>query len=214
MNLDNYKEITGKTPKATSFNVYVDHDITVDRVNDLYREIREWSRDYGDVKITNRDITLENAIAKDKHYNELYVVISLLILCISPLVWFFSQTLYYTKREREFNILQSLGAVAKEIRQIYLQGGLCMAVMSFITAIILSYAGSYVLFYIYNVIMPYFTKENVRYVFYMPWYAILTSIVMSVFCGFFSTYLPYRSYYKNRYSLENGGAGHEYGADD
>lgn len=214
MNLDNYKEITGKTPKATSFNVYVDHDITVDGVNALYKDIREWSHDYGDVKVTNRDITLENAIAKDKHYNELYVAISLLILCISPLVWFFSQTLYYTKREREFNILQSLGAVAKEIRQIYLQGGLCMAVMSFITAIILSYAGSYVLFYIYNVIMPYFTRENVRYVFYMPWYAILTSIVMSVACGFFSTYLPFRSYYKNRYSLENGGAGKEFGADE
>ncbi len=214
MNLDNYKTITGKTPKASSFNIYVDHDATPDGINDLYARLRTWSHDYGDVKISNKDITLSNTVAHDKHYNELYVVISLLILTISPLVWFFSQALYYGKREREFNILQSLGAVAKEIRQIYLQGGLSMAILSLFAAIILSYAGSYILFYIYNVIMPYFTRENVRYVFYMPWYAILTSIVMSVFCGFFSTYLPYRSYYKNRYSLENGGAGHEYGADE
>lgn len=214
MNLDNYKTVTGKTPKATSFNIYVDHNATPDEINDLYARIRDWSHDYGDVKISNKDITLLNTVARDKHYNELYVVISLLILCISPLVWFFSQALYYGKREKEFNILQSIGAVAKEIRQIYLQGGLSMAVLSLIFAIILSYAGSYVLFYIYNVMMPYFTHENVRYVFYMPWYAILTSIVMSVFCGFFSTYLPYRSYYKNRYSLENGGAGKEFGADE
>jgi hypothetical protein len=214
MNLENYKRVTGKTPKATSFNIYVDHDATPDGVNDLYARIRGWSHDYGDVKISNKDITLTNTVAHDKHYNELYVVISLLILCISPLVWFFSQALYYGKREKEFNILQSLGAVAKEIRQIYLQGGLSMAILSLIFSIILSYAGSYILFYIYNVMMPYFTHENVRYVFYMPWYAILTSIVMSVFCGFFSTYLPYRSYYKNRYSLENGGAGREYGADE
>ena len=214
MNLDSYKTVTGNTPKATSFNIYVEHDSTPDEVNDLYARIRAWSHDYGDVKISNKDITLLNTVARDKHYNELYVVISLLILCISPLVWFFSQALYYGKREKEFNILQSIGAVAKEIRQIYLQGGLSMAVLSLIFAIILSYAGSYVLFYIYNVMMPYFTHENVRYVFYMPWYAILTSVVMSVFCGFFSTYLPYRSYYKNRYSLENGGAGREYGADE
>lgn len=214
MNLDNYKAVTGKTPKATSFNIYVDHNATPDEINDLYARIRNWSHDYGDVKISNKDITLLNTVARDKHYNELYVVISLLILVISPLVWFFSQALYYGKREKEFNILQSIGAVAKEIRQIYLQGGLSMAVLSLIFAIILSYAGSYVLFYIYNVMMPYFTHENVRYVFYMPWYAILTSIVMSVFCGFFSTYLPYRSYYKNRYSLENGGAGKEFGADE
>ncbi|MBR4206914.1 MAG: ABC transporter permease [Clostridia bacterium] len=214
MNLDNYKTITGKTPKATSFSIYVDHGITPDAVNALYADIRDWSHDYGDVKVSNTDITLLNAITRDKHYGELYIAISLLILCISPLIWFFSQTLYYTKREREFNILQSLGAIGKEIRQIYLQGGLCMATMSLIVSIILSYAGSYLLFYVYNVVVPYFTKENVRYVFYMPWYAILTSIVMSVFCGFFSTYLPFRSYYKHRYSLENGGAGKEFGADE
>ncbi len=210
MNLEAYESLTGKTPKATSFNVYVEHDITTEEVKTLYDDIREWGRVYGDVKVHNTDITLLNAVAADKHYNELYICISVLILCISPLIWFFSQSLYYSKREKEFNILQSIGAVAKEIKQIYLQGGLCMAGMSLIVSIVLSYAGSYILFYIYNVVMPYFTGENVRYVFYMPWYAILISIVMSVFCGFFSTYLPFRSYYKNRYSLQNGGGG-EYG---
>ncbi len=214
MNLEDYNTITDKTPKATSFNIYVERDITTDEVNQLYAEVRAWSHTYGDVKVSNKDITLSNTIAADKHYNELYIAISIMILCISPLVWFFSQTLYYSKREKEFNILQSIGAVAKEIKQIYLQGGLTMAAMSLVVSIVLSYAGSYLLFYIYNVVMPYFTNENVRYMFYMPWYAILTSIVMSVACGFFSTYLPFRSYYKNRYSLQNGGAGAEYGADE
>lgn len=214
MNLDDYKTITGKTPNATSFNIYVEKEITTDEVNSLYADVRNWSHTYGDVKVSNKDITLTNTIAADKHYNELYICISIMILLISPLVWFFSQTLYYTKREKEFNILQSIGAIQKEIKQIYLQGGLCMAVMSLFVSIILSYAGSYILFYIYNVIMPYFSGENVRYVFYMPWYAILTSIVMSVACGFFSTYLPYRSYYKKRYSLQNGGAGAEFSGDE
>ena len=213
MTLEDYKAITGKTPKANNFNIYVDHDITTDESKALYAEIREWGRVYGDVKVHNTDITLLNSVARDKHYNELYICISILILCISPLIWFFSQSLYYSKREKEFNILQSIGAVAKEIKQIYLQGGLCMAIMSLFVSIILSYAGSYVLFYVYNVMMPYFTGENVRYVFYMPWYAILISIVMSVFCGFFSTYLPFRSYYKHRYSLQNGGAG-EFGGEE
>ena len=89
-----------------------------------------------------------------------------------------------------------------------------MAFMSLFVSVILSYAGSYALFLIYNVVMPYFTKEHVRYTFYMPWYAILISIVMSVACGFFSTYLPFRSYYKHRYSLQNGGAGQEFGGDE
>ncbi|MBE6541968.1 MAG: ABC transporter permease [Ruminococcaceae bacterium] len=214
LNLKDYKTITGKTPKANSFNIYVEDGISSERVKELYAEVREWGRDYGDVTITNSEITFLNEVAKDKHYNELYICISILILCISPLVWFFSQSLYYSKREKEFNILQSIGAIAKEIKQIYLQGGFCMAFMSLFVSIILSYAGSYALFFIYNVVMPYFTKEHVRYTFYMPWYAILISIVMSVGCGFLSTYLPFRSYYKHRYSLQNGGAGQEYGADE
>ena len=44
----------------------------------------------------------------------------------------------------------------------------------------------------------------------MPWYALLISLVVSVFCGFFSAYFPYKSYYKNRFTLQNGGGG-EYG---
>lgn len=214
LNMDDYKTVTGKTPEATSFNIYVEHDLSPEQVKQLYADVRNWSRDYGEVKVVNTDLTLLNAIAKDKHYNELYICISILILCISPLIWFFSQSLYYSKREKEFNILQSIGAIASEIRSIYLQGGLCMATMSLIVSIILSYIGSYILFYVYNVMMPYFTEENVRYVFYMPWYAILTSVIMSVACGFLSTYMPYKSYYKNRYSLQNGGAGQEFGGEE
>ena len=89
-----------------------------------------------------------------------------------------------------------------------------MAAMSLVISVALSYLGSYILFYVYNVVMPYFTNENVRYVFYMPWYAITASVVISVFCGFFSSYFPYRSYYKNRYSLQNGGAGAEFGGEE
>jgi len=211
MTMEDYVHVTGSTPAATSLNLYVEPDMDNDAVSVLYDQVRDWGRLYGDVKVSNTHITLNKEINADKHYGELLICISLMILCISPLIWFFSQTLYYVKREREFNILQSLGAVFREIRQIYIQGGLCMAGMSLIVSILLSYMGSYLLFYVVNVVLPYFNGENVRYVFYMPWYAILTSIVMSVFCGFFSAYLPYRSYIKNRYSLQNGGAGGEHG---
>ena len=214
MSMDLYEEVTGKKPSSTTLNLYVERELDNDFVNNLYDEVRDWGRQYGDVKVSNARVALQNEIDADKHYTELFIVIALLVLAISPLVWFYSQNLYYRKREKEFNILQSIGAILKEIRRIYIQGGLCMAGMSLVVSIILSYIGSYILFYIYNVVMPYFSGENVRYVFYMPWYAILTSIVISVFCGYFSTYLPYRSYAKYRYSLENGGAGQEFGDEE
>jgi len=206
-NVEDYKSITGKKVETTNLNIYVSQDMTPEQIQVLDGKIRDWGRLYGEVKVSNtHQLSLDN-IAVDKHYNELLISIAILILFISPLVWFFTQTLYYFKREREFNILQSLGALTKDIRHMYVQGGLVMAGLSLIVAIVLSYLGSYALFYIWNVLLPYFSGENVRFEFYMPWYAILISIVMSVGCGFFSTYLPFRSYIKSRFTLENGGAG-------
>lgn len=78
-------------------------------------------------------------------------------------MWFFSQTLYYLKRESEFNILQALGARVRDIRNIYVQGGLQMAGLSLIVSVALSFLGSYILFYVYNVIIPnFFTPQGAR----------------------------------------------------
>ena len=206
-NAEDYEMITGKSVETMNLNIYVDQNLTPDQIQTLEGQVRNWGRMYGEVKISNTHQLSLDTISEDKHFDELIASISVLILMISPLVWFFTQTLYYFKREKEFNILQSIGALTKDIRHIYLQGGLVMAGLSLIVAIVLSYLGSYALFYVYNVMLPYFNGENVRYAFYMPWYAILISIVMSVGCGFWSTYLPFRSYIKSRFTLENGGAG-------
>ena len=202
-----YKAVTGRNADTNRLEIYVDPDLTPEQAAEVDGKIRDWGRTLGEVGITNTHQLSLDTIVADKHQTELYTGIAILILFISPLVWFFSQTLYYFKREKEFNILQSMGACVKDIRHIYLQGGLVMAALSLLVSILLSYAGSYALFYAFNVLAPYFTHEIVRYPFYMPWYAILTAILMSVGCGFFSTYLPFRSYIKSRFTLENGGAG-------
>lgn len=212
---DTYQAVTGRAPTVTKLNLYTNPDLDDEHITFIENEMRTMliednEGDVGAVSVKNMNTLAENNIKKDEHYNELYIAISILILCISPIIWFFSQTLYYFKREKEFNVIQSLGANGSDIRVIYLLGGLSMAVMSLIVSIALSYLGSYLMFYAYNVIVPNFSQEYVRYTFYMPWYALVISVIMSVACGFFSAYLPYRSYFKNRYSLENGGSGVEH----
>lgn len=205
--MEDYQAVTKRSADTTKLNIYVDQSMTSEEMLALDSQLRNWGRMYGEVKISNTHRLSLDTISEDKHYSEQLICISILILVISPLVWFFTQTLYYYKREKEFNILQSLGALTKDIRHIYIQGGLVMAGLSLIVSIFLSYLGSYGLFYFYNVALPYFNKLNVRYEFYMPWYAILISVLISVGCGFFSSYLPFRSYIKSRFTLENGGAG-------
>ena len=211
---DAYKSVTGRDPSATELKLYTDPNLSNEQISFIESALSDMVAadgvsKIGSIVIDNLDQLAENNIKKNEHYNELYIAISVLILCISPIIWFFSQILYYYKREKEFNIIQSMGANGSDIRKIYLLGGLSMAVMSLIVSILLSYLGSYIMFYVYNVVVPNFTEEYVRYTFYMPWYALVISIVMSVACGFFSAFIPYKSYFKNRYSLENGGSGVE-----
>ncbi len=207
---DDYEAVTGVNPDATLLNVYTDPAIVTDndKVNSVLEEIKDYCfNEIGTVHVENTRRLALQAIATDKHNSDLYVVISVLLLVISPLIWFFNQILYYRKREKEFNIIQSMGAKASDIRIIYLLGGLSMAVLSFAVSILLSYIASYAVYYFVNAILPSLTNETVRYQFYLPWYALVISAVMSVSCGFFSAYLPYRSYFKERFSLENGGSG-------
>lgn len=205
---DDYQLVTGINPDAQMLNVYTEPGLDTEAINDIMAQIKTMSfANYGTVHVTNNRRTSLQSIASDEHNSDLYVVISVLILVISPLVWFFNQILYYRKREKEFNVIQSMGAKESDIRTIYLLGGLSMAVMSLVVSILLSYVASYVVYYFINAILPNLSHEFIRYEFYLPWYALVISAVVSVFCGFFSTYVPYKSYFKNRYSLENGGSG-------
>lgn len=205
---DAYQAVTGRNPAVTKLNIYVDPTLTIDQVRYIETALRDIApakgqSNIGEVTVTNLEQNAENVIRENKHYSELFVVISILILCISPIIWFFSQILFYFKREKEFDIIQSMGATEANVRTIYLLGGLGMAIMSFVFSVILSYVASYAMFYVVNVVLPNFTFEYVRYVFYMPWYALVISIVMSVACGFFSVYIPYKSYFKHRYAINN-----------
>lgn len=207
-----YEAVTGEKFKATNLNVYVKPELSVEEVNKIDDELRTMAGKQFSMSVGANYNQFERDIAENQHRTGLYITISIMLLVISPIMWFFSQTLYYYKREQEFNILQAFGARVKDIRNIYLQGGLQMAALSLVVSVILSYLGSLILFYGFNVVAPMFSTGadagvHIRYTFYMPWYAILTSIVVSVGCGFLSAYLPYKSYYKNRFTLENGGAG-------
>ena len=203
-----YEKVTGRDSMVTKLNIYVDEDLTIEQIRYIEKSLRDIPAEsgysnIGAVTVTNLEQNAERVITENKHYSSLFVVISILILCISPIIWFFSQILFYFKREKEFNIIQSMGATESDVRTIYLMGGVGMSIMSFIVSILLSYIASYAMFYVYNVVVPNFTFEYVRYTFYMPWYALVISIVMSVACGFFSAFIPYKSYFKNRYEVNN-----------
>lgn len=195
-----YAAVTGKEARYNDISIYIDRSRigSSDDTIAIEAELRDWGTKYGGVRIKNTHSLYMSIVNEDKQYDEIFTLVAALLLTISPMIWFFSQTLYYFKRENEFTILQSMGALATDIRRLYIFGGLFMGVLAFIFCLALGYSMSYLLFKFVNTVVPYWTQSYVRYQFYMPWYAILVSVVISVACGFLSAFLPYHSFMRRR----------------
>ena len=187
-----YKEVTGNDVNYFNREIYVDGSLDVVETTRIEDELRQWAVDYGGAKVTNTHANHRRTVDDDKQFDKIFTLVASLLLTISPMIWFFSQALYYIKRENEFTILESLGARGSDIRKLYIFGGIFMGTLAFLFCIILGYALSYGLYLILNIEVPYWTQTWVRFAFHMPWYAITLSIIMSVSCGFLSAYLPYK----------------------
>lgn len=194
-----FEEITGEPVKYDEISIYVNDDgLTADDTIRIESALRDWGTKYGGVKVTNTHAHYMSTVNEDKQYDEIFTLVAALLLTISPMIWFFSQTLYYLKRENEFTILQSMGALETDIKRLYIFGGIFMGALAFVFCMALGYSLSYLLFWFVNSVVPYWTQQYVRYHFYMPWQAIVLSVAMSVACGFLSAFLPYRSFLRRR----------------
>ena len=67
----------------------------------------------GKLALTDNHTSSNYLITRSMNYYALIIAISFLVLAISPLIWFFSQTLFVKKREKEFSVLLWLGAIKK-----------------------------------------------------------------------------------------------------
>lgn len=127
------------------------------------------------------------------------LILSLLILLVSPLVWFFSQILYYRKRRTEFNILFALGAGRDSISRLHRLAGGVLSGLAFIATFLLSYAANAVIHLLLNTLLPkYGIIENVYYEFEMSPPALIACLLVSVLCGFLSCEVPYRLFKRER----------------
>ncbi len=193
-----FEDVTGNELRFDTINVYADPTLSPKETAELEETLRGWGMLYGGIPVKNTHSIYLARVNEDKQYDEIFTFVALLLLFISPLIWFFSQMLYYYKREGEFTILQSVGALESDIKRLYIFGGIFMGVLSFIFCILLGYSLSFLLYKFVNVFVPHFSGLDLRFSFYMPWYAILVSVIMSVSCGFLSAFLPYRSFMRRR----------------
>ena len=194
LSYDEYAELVKQKPLPMSASVYLDCDVSEEQYKAILLKANQIKNYYGhDFALTDTYGYLYRTIAREECSYGFGLVLSFLVLVISPIVWFYSQTLFYEKRSKEMYVLAAYGARQSLFRRIHMTSGKILSVLGFVFTTILGALASYLVFKTMNEWLVFFGfGKGVNYTFYISPIALAICLVLSAFCGFVSAYLPYR----------------------
>ena len=193
LSYDGYSALMGSKPVPLCTSVYLDADVTEEEYENVSLKAKQIINYYGyDFALTDTYGYLYKTIDKEECSYEFGITLSVLVLLLSPLVWFYSQSLFYKKRAKEMYVLSAYGATQKVLRKIHMVSGYILSALGFIFTTVLGVASSFLIFKFMN---EWLAKigfgTGISYSFYISPIALGICLVLSVFCGFVSSYLPY-----------------------
>ena len=172
----------------------------------IFDNVRAYTSLYnGKLALTDNHTSSNYLITRSMNYYALIIAISFLVLAISPLIWFFSQTLFVKKREKEFSVLLWLGAIKNDIKKLSRENGLMLAGVSIVSCVFLSWLIITIVQLAVTRIPPvlYGGTRSYYYGVHIPIPALIASVLMSIGCGYFSSMLPLGGFFKRFAATEN-----------
>ncbi len=199
VSVENYTELAKTLPVRDRLLVYMEDGTDYDTVRAAEGSIRRAISACSGWIVEPSGHYFKTHIGGMKQDHAMILTLSILILAVSPLVWFFSQLMYYRKRNTEYNILLALGAPEHSFGKLHRIAGGVLSGVAFLITAILSYLCNFVVHLLLNTLLPKFGLiENVAYPFEMSVPALLSCFAVSVICGFLSCELPYRLWKSGR----------------
>ena len=189
-----YEELTGKKAVPENITVYLDNDVTEAQYEEISKNIQVIKNSYGyDFSFVDCYGYFYRTVENQKRVFEFGILLSLLVLMISPIVWFYSQSLFYKKRSKEMYVLTAYGAGGRVLGRIHKTSAVMLSLISFVFTALLGILSSLFIFKLLNEWLVFFGfGDGVRYSFSIPPVALALCLVISILCAFISCYLPYR----------------------
>ena len=191
MSADEYRKATGKVALHRELRVYMDENAydTAD-----FTEIRTKlasAVSLYDYSVSETYNVIRSHISADENHYGLIIFMSVAVMLVSPMVWFFSQSRFIRRRDSELYILSSLGATRKRLRRIFVTEGFVLACLSLITTLALGFVADLLIYFLCATFVPSLgSTGGVVFRFYMPPEALIVCLITAFACGFLSAWLP------------------------
>ncbi len=179
--------------------IYTEPDLSADRYDEILREITYIAADYEgysiDVSTYHSKMQLTAMVPPDV----IAVFISVSLLLVIPMLWFYSQSGFYAKRRGELSMLEALGARREDIKRLFFESGAMITVLTFAATALAGLAVSFVMTLATGLVLPLF-GASVPVVF--GWsdvgLQLLAALLVSLSCGVPCAMKEYVGY--NRYA--------------
>ena len=197
VNYDNYTALAGRPPVRTELKVYMEKGTDMDTVVAAEGQLRRVVNSFSDWQVIPTGNYFETSIKSLKNDRAVILTLAVCLLLISPMVWYFSQIMFYRKRRNEFAVLHALGAPDDAFAKLHRLAGGVLSGAAFFVTILVSLLCNYLVFFTVNTLLPWLhITESIRYEFTLSLPALIACVLVSVLCGFLSCELPYRLYTK------------------
>ncbi len=182
-------------PVRDSLTVYMESGTDLETIRAAEAELRRILLPLAGWSVTPTGNYFEAQVKGLKNDNAVILTLAACLLLISPMIWYFSQILFYRKRRTEFAILRALGAKDAAFSRIHRLAGGVLSGCAFLMTVLLSLGFNYGIYFVLNTLLPK-TKliESVHYDFGLSVPALIACVLVSVLCGYLSCELPYRLY--------------------
>lgn len=198
MNSDEYYAVTGEKRAVSEIGIFVRSDLDLGEISDVRNEVKGIMSSYSSWSTKTTDSAVFSIVDKRINLPGLLYLLSILALLITPMIWIFSQIMFYKKREPEFRTLTYIGATLKEIMSIHAVSGGIIFVISFLANFILSRLLCYGIYRIFTAVLPRLgiLGMNVSFDSFVPLSTILLYAGVSALCGLISSLIPFILYKK------------------
>jgi ABC-type antimicrobial peptide transport system permease subunit len=140
-----YSAIIGQDHPYDTINVSIDSQLSLKEYNELKNELALWIHltedEEGDMALTATNNFFSILLRRAADYSAWLKIISALIPLLIIPVWYYPQTMIFSRRKEDYKILFCIGKTCKDIRKIFAAEALFAAIVAVIVTLICSPIG-------------------------------------------------------------------------
>lgn len=209
INPELFATLVGRDINTNSVDIYTKQGISYEESDRIFELLIAELGISEAAVIRNLYANVDYKVNQSSSFSIVILIAMAALLLVSPLIWFFSQSMFCGKREKENSILSAFGASDSQLGKMYMFSGAALTIPASIITVLL---GIIITRLGYWAINEFLTSlglgSEVRFAYVFSITGAVICVSVSLICAVLSTYLPFIRWMKNRdkiIQMHNGG---------